>query len=164
MQFGIREPQDLFVPADLPKERPLPHASPRARNILPGGLDNLGPGAWTEFGGQFETRGNELYTTMLPPARRGRNSDLSSRPFRSNRRHRTGLARRDARRSPFLARGRYAGIAPTWPRPATGRCTCQASSTADHAPGEDDAATVLAGYRARGSLRHHDPELSSTAR
>lgn len=60
-KFGIRDPQDVFIPGDLPKEVPLPHETTITESFDQADSTTLGPDlSWTEIDNNLETVSNRV--------------------------------------------------------------------------------------------------------
>lgn len=60
-KFGVNNPQDIFIPNDLPREIPLPHATTHTESFNQTDSSTLGPDlTWTETTGDLETTSNRV--------------------------------------------------------------------------------------------------------
>lgn len=81
-KFGVSAPEDVFIPGDVPKERPVPHETTITESFNTADSDTLGPDlSWTELQGDFDIVSNVAELQSIAGSYGGiarADSDLSS--------------------------------------------------------------------------------------
>lgn len=78
-KYGIAKPEDEFIPANLPKEKPIKHNTVINESFNTADSSTLGPDlSWTELAGNINIVSNQARTATTGESSARANSDLSS--------------------------------------------------------------------------------------